>query len=341
MAETWGLSNFPRWSMFPIYEGTARLEITRANAGDKPFWMTELQGGHGSNGLERSRQMRPRDIRLWNWISVATGAKGIIYWCYHTEATGSESSGFGLVARDGSPTERVLEAADDNRLIQAHWDVIENYKPKSELAILFDQDNSLLAFAMAGNESASTSSFSGYYKAAWNSDLWADFIEPASLKNNHYRVIIAPWHLLGKKETLDDLRGFVEGGGTLLLETGFGMYDERTFFNPAIPPFGLTDVLGYREGESFYMENSGREASAKNTKTCPPPSRSTWMDTCSFSAPLAVRVKAHTFLTPITVSSATVIAKYEDTPVAAMKKGRPGTSLLFWNESRRQHSRWR
>jgi beta-galactosidase GanA len=328
VVETWGLSNFPRWSMFPVYEGTARLEITRCNAGGKPFWMTELQGGHGSNGLDRSRKMRPRDIRLWNWMSVATGAKGVIYWCYHTEATGYESSGFGLVARDGSATERVLEAADDNRIIQAHWDVIENYQPKTDVAILFDQDNSLLAFAMAGNEAASTSSFSGYYKAIWNSDQWADFIEPTSLKNNHYRLIIAPWHLLGKKETLDDLRHFVEGGGTLLLETGFGMYDERMFFNPAIPPFGLTDAFGYREGESFYMENNEGKASAKAQEI--PASERVYVDGyLQFSEPVSVRVKAHTFLTPITLGSATVIAKYEEMPVAAMKKVGKGMVYYF------------
>ena len=328
VVDTWGLSNFPRWSMLMPYQGAARLEITRCNAGDKPFWMTELQGGHGSNGLERSRKMRPRDIRLWNWMSVATGAKGVIYWCYHTEATGYESSGFGLVARDGSATERVLEAADDNRLIQAHWDVIQDYKLKTDVAILFDQDNSLLTFAMSGNEHASISSFQGYYKAAWNSDLWADFIEPASLKDNRYRVIIVPWHLIGKKETLDDLRRFVEGGGTLLLETGFGMYDERMFFNPAIPPFGLTDVFGYKEGESFYMERSEGEASAKTQEM--PASERVYVDGyLQFSDPIAVKVKAHTFLTPLTIGSATMIAKYESTPVAAMKKVGRGQVYYF------------
>ena len=242
VVETWGLSNFPRWELMPAYLGTSRLELTRCNAAGKPFWMTELQGGHGNSGLARSRYMRPRDIRLWNWIAVVTGAKGVIYWAYHTEATGTESSGFGLVARDGSATERVLEAADDNRLIQAHWDVIENYLPKPEIAILFDQDNSLLTFAMTGNEDASTDSFRGYYKALWQCDFLADFIEPQSLPGNQYKVIIAPWHLIGKKETCDKLRQFVEAGGTLLLETAFGMYDERMIYNPVIPPYGLDEA---------------------------------------------------------------------------------------------------
>ena len=132
-------------------------------------------------GCSQSPHMRPQDIRLWNWMAVACGAKGMLYWAYHSEATGTEATGFGLVARDGSPTERVVEAAEDNRLIQAHWDIIANYKPKPEVALLFDQDNSLLTFAMSGDEDASTESFRGYYKALWNCDHWVDFIEPASL----------------------------------------------------------------------------------------------------------------------------------------------------------------
>jgi len=327
LVETWGLSNFPRWSEAPTYLGAAQLELTRVAAAEKPFWTTELQGGHGSRGIHRSRKMRPRDIRLWNWLLVAMGGKGIIYWCYDTEATGMESTGFGLVDRDGSPTERVLEAAEDHRLIQSNWDIIKDYKSKPEVAILVDLDNALLTFAMSGQEDASVDSFRGYYKALWNSDLAVDFIEPKSLNKNHYRVIIVPWHLIGKKETCDQLRQFVEAGGTLLIETGFGTYDEHMIFNPAVPPFGLTDVFGYREGETLYIEGaSGHAATTENM----PASERVYVDGhLDFSEPLAVRVKAHTFLTPLIIGSATVIAKYESTPVAAMKKVGRGQIFYF------------
>jgi hypothetical protein len=97
------------------------------------------------------------------------------------------------------------------------------------------------------------------------------------------------------------------------------MYDERMFFNPAIPPYGLTEVFGYREGESFYMETSQGKDSEKLNEV--PASDRVYVEGyLQFTEPLSVRVKAHTFLTPITVSSAEVIAKYEDTPVAAMKR---------------------
>jgi beta-galactosidase len=314
LMETWGLSYFPRWQDSPIYFGAAQIELTRAAAAGKPFWITELQGGHGSNGIRRSRQMRPRDIRLWNWMLVAMGGKGIIYWCYLTEATGTESTGFGLVERDGSASERILEAAEDHKLIQSQWEIIKDYQPSPEVAVLVDIDNALLTFAMSGKEDASTKSFAGYYKALWNSDVLADFIEPQSLRNSEkYKVIIAPWHLIGKQETCDRLRHFVEAGGTLLLETGFASYDEHMVFNPVVPAFGLAEAFGYREQESLYMtEGDVRDL---------PPSDGVYVDGhLTFTEPVAATIKAHTFLTPITVSSAKVIAAYESTAVAATRK---------------------
>ena len=327
--EAWGLSNFPRWDAAPAYLGAAKLEITRCNAGHKPFWMTELQGGQASSGLWHSPQMRPRDMRLWNWMAVASGAKGLLYWAYHAEATGFEATGFGLVARDGSPTERVLEAAEDNRLIQAHWDIIQDYRPKPEVAILFDQDNALLTFAMSANEDASTQSFRGYYKALWNSDLWADFIEPSSLAQASYKVIIAPWHLIGKKETCGLLQRFVERGGTLILEAAFGLFDERCFYNPVVPPYGLVEAFGFREKESYYIKAAAESDPSVVPQALPASERIYLEPEMEFSQPAAVRVKAHTFLTPIEITSATPIAKCQDFRVAATKKAGNGQIYYF------------
>lgn len=321
LMESWGLSNFPRWEESPIYFSAAQIELTRAAAAGKPFWITELQGGHGSDGIRRSRQMRPRDIRLWNWMLVAMGGKGIIYWCYLTEATGTESTGFGLVERDGSASERVLEAAQDHKFIQAQWEIIKDYEPKPEVAVLVDVDNALLTFAMSGKEDTSAKSFSGYYKALWNSDVLADFIEPQSLPNSHkYRLIIAPWHLIGKKETCDQLVHFVQDGGTLLLETGFASYDDHMVYNPIVPAFGLAEVFGYREQESLYMMQDDEGRKNPKPEDLPASERIYVEGQLSFTEPISASIKAHTFLTPITPSSAKVIATYEGIPVASVKK---------------------
>ena len=323
LVDVWGFSHFPRWESLPVFYGAAVMDLTRSCAGSKEFWMTELQGGHGSNGLWRSPQMRPRDIRLWNWLAVAAGAKGIIYWAYHAEATGKEATGFGLIARDGTATERVLEAAEDNRLIQAHWDLIKDYRPRPEVAILTDEDNGLLTYAMTGNEDPFTSSLRGYYKALWNSDLWVDFIEPASLGKSSYKVLIVPWHLMGKAETCDQLRRFAEAGGTLILETAFGMFDERCFYNPVIPPYGLAEVFGYREKESLYLQNRTEGQPLLVPPNLPLSEKIYYEPVIEFSRPIRTKVRAHTFLTPIEIRRATPIAECNGITVGAtMKVGR-------------------
>jgi beta-galactosidase GanA len=173
---------------------------------------------------------------------------------------------------------------------------------------------------MSGKEDASTKSFAGYYKALWNSDVLVDFIEPQSLRAGaKYKLIIAPWHLIGKQETCDRLRQFVEAGGTLLLETGFASYDEHMVYNPIVPALGLSEAFGYREQESLYMMQNDLRDNPK-LEDLPPSERVYIEGQLTFTEPVAATIKAHTFLTPITVSSAKVIAAYESTPVAATRK---------------------
>jgi beta-galactosidase len=321
--DVWGMSLFPRWQFPRIYHGAAKFEITRSNAAGKDFYLTELQAGHGNEGLWRSPQMRPRDIRLYNWLAVAMGAKGVIYWNYQAEATGREATGYGLVLRNGGATDRSREAAKNNALIQEHWDIIKDWRPQAEVALLTDQDNAILTYAMGGNESASTESFLGYYKGLWNMDLWVDFIEPPSLVQSHYKVIIAPWHLVGKKVVCEQLRRFAEAGGTLIVETAFGLFDERFYHNPVVPPYGLDQVFGYREGESFWVNQQ------RVPRDAPPSDRVYYEPEIVFTAPVPARMKGHTYLTPIEVTSASPIARHQDMTVAAMKKVGKGEVYFF------------
>jgi beta-galactosidase GanA len=327
VVDQWGLSLFPRWFSFSVYEGAAKVDVTRSCANGKTYWMTELQGGHGNKGLWHSHRMRPQDIRLWNWMAVAYGARGVIYWTYHAEATGSESTGFGLVTRDGQPTERVREAARNKRLIQEHFDLIRNFKPQPAVALLTDPDSALLTYAANGMEEPSTNSFRGYYRALWNLDLQADFIQPDQLSTaGKYKVIIAPWHLVGKEQTCRALRRLVEAGCTLILETSMGLFDDRFFANMVVPPHGLAEAFGYREGESYYIPSEadqGATTSAFAARNRPadvaPSDRIYESPELDFTEPAAIRVRGNYYVTPITVTSAKVIGTCQGEPVAAVK----------------------
>jgi hypothetical protein len=223
----------------------------------------------------------------------------------------------------------VQEASRNWHLIQTHWDaIIKDYQPWPEVAIVADQDNGLFTFAMNGNEEASTESFRGYYRALWNLDLWCDCLEPSQLGKKDYKVLVVPWHLTGKKETCDQLRHFVQNGGTLILETGFGLYDDRFFYNPMVPPHGLHEAFGYREQESFYVHAtqgakpvisslfSGIDRPAEISAS----DRIYYNPELEFQTPLNLRIKGHTFITPVEIISATPIARCKEFPVAVTKQ---------------------
>jgi hypothetical protein len=85
-----------------------------------------------------------------------------------------------------------------------------------------------------------------------------------------------------------------------------------------VPACGLADIFGYREQESLYMiHDDSKEPQTENLSE----SDRVYVDGhLTFTEPISVTIQAHTFLTPITLSSAKAIATYNSTPVAAMKK---------------------
>jgi hypothetical protein len=97
------------------------------------------------------------------------------------------------------------------------------------------------------------------------------------------------------------------------------MFDEHFYYNPVIPPYGLADAFGYREKESMMMN------SAPSPRDVAPSDRIYYEPEIEFTEPLQVRVKAHTFLTPVALTSASPIATCQGLTVAAMKRVGKGT----------------
>jgi hypothetical protein len=111
----------------------------------------------------------------------------------------------------------------------------------------------------------------------------------------------------------------VEAGGTLIVETAFGLYDERFYLNPVVPPWGLAEAFGYREQESLMMTTGAKP------EPMPAADKIYYEPEIAFTQPVKAAVKANTYLTPITVTSATAIATCEGKQVAAMSKVGKGT----------------
>ena len=243
--DVWGASLFPGvFPQQPLALDAQRLDIVRSNARGKDLWLTEIQGGATSQGMARGPNRRPQDVRTWAWLAVAAGARGILYWAYHAEATGREAGGYGLIDRAWRDTERSREAERVWRHIRDHEPIILGYRPTPGVAVLYDPDTSLLDFAMEGNDQRVAESHRGYYRAIWESDHLANYVRPGDLHSLTPGLLIVPWHPIAKTDTIAGLREFLAHGGTVLLEARFGLFDEAMRYNPSVPPAGLAELFG-------------------------------------------------------------------------------------------------
>lgn len=327
--DVWGASLFP--GMFPrqpLALDAQRLDIVRSNARGKDFWLTEIQGGPTSQGITRGPVWRPQDVRTWAWLAVAAGARGILYWAYHAEATGREAGGYGLVDRAGRDTERSREAERVWRHIRDHEAVILGYRPVPGVAVLYDVDTSLLDFAMEGDDHRVAESHCGYYRAIWESDVWADYVRPADLETLPPGLLIVPWHPIGKASTIAGLRAYLERGGAVLLEARFGLFDESMHQNPNVPPLGLAELFGYEEEEPYF------QAGEIPADPWAPPSGETLPPLHDFPeiavvAPVSGVFRAATYLVPLRVADAEPIAHCHGMTVGVRKRVGNGTVYAF------------
>jgi beta-galactosidase GanA len=288
--DMWATSLFPLgWGATPA-DAAQRLDLTRSSARGKEWWVSEIEGGGAAGtGLKTIDYMRPNNIRLWNWLCVAYGAKAILYWQLLSEVTGMEGRRWGLIDRNGRTTDRAHEAGRMARLINDQWDIIEEHRPEARVALLFDSDIPLMCFAMDGDEGPSVESHVGYYRAVWEADLKADTILPQHLLPEQYDVVIVPFCPLLVPETAALLRAFVEAGGLLIAESGFGMYDYHGMAHTVVPPYGLDEITGAEEEESYYTDANASEGMDEIQ-------RGPWL---SFSNPVEGNVRAHTYVTPL------------------------------------------
>lgn len=339
--DRWGCAVFPKWHRMTAGHLAAKFDACRSDAHGKPWWVAELQGGHGMvTGLQRGSHVEAADLRLWNWLAVAAGASGILYWTYMAEATGTEATGFGLVnaARDITP--RAQEAARIGGQLQQFAALIERHRCQPQVGILYDTDNQILAFAMDGKEDPVTGSALGYYRAAWRSDVWAQFLQPAEIDTiwPQIRVLLVPWHLVGKPETAAALDAYVRRGGIVVCDTALGLFDENGRQQPRTPAH-LHESWHIREQEAFWVAGDGRPTTIwermgplgvpAGAFAIPPDPISAAPD-IELGGPDGGRLRARTHLTPLQLEApAEAIGFHDGQPVVGRVRLGQGAVTYF------------
>lgn len=253
----YGTSIYPKhaaattpWS--PVRLSSA-LDGIRSAAGDRGWWIGELQAGQGATGVRVAAPVTGADLRLWGWAAISRGARAISYYAWYPMSSGYESNGYGMIELDGTITDRARVAGEFASVITRNAGLFAPLRPHpSKVAILYNR----LSYLVGGNTVAPgttvRNSMLGIYRALFEQNIQTDFIHPDDViagAASKYSVIYLSYPLMLQQPVAEALKAYVRGGGTLISEARPAWNDERGFANARIPGGGLDQTFGARERE--------------------------------------------------------------------------------------------
>jgi beta-galactosidase GanA len=229
--DKFGLTSFPKWLMqndFIMH--LAHAEMIAAASGKTEFWQSELQSGAGKWESYGRPVALPEEIRLWNWSAVASGAKGIMYWQWRPEPSGTEAPGFGLTTIDGEVSQRTIEAAACSRKFNSYVGFEKASRLHEVNGIYVSRHSDICLFAANKGESVYAKGLYGAFKACYEKNIPVRFVHADRLKNavaEGLEVLYAPVAIALSPEDMENLAGFVYSGGTLITEACPGFFNEK------------------------------------------------------------------------------------------------------------------
>lgn len=255
--EIWGTSHYPKHlgakeTNDPSFRA-AMLDATRSacDANNAPFWLGELQAGHGYVGMFASH-MTEEDARQYTLHPLAHGAKGLCFYAWHPMSSGYESAGFGMANLDGTPSERALAVGSIARSLSQDMELFYLGKPpKADVAICWNVYANIMWQCMREPwHYIPSRCYIGAYRALYLEHLPVDFIHVEEIsqgKLSNYRVLYLPFAFMTPRSMAVQIASFVEQGGIVLAEARTGWNDEKGYCGTAVPGFGLEKVFGCRE----------------------------------------------------------------------------------------------
>jgi beta-galactosidase len=254
--------NYPRmqWTMERGVDPSAMaLSLdTMRGLKSRNIWIMEQQAGQG--GWEMlSVSPRPGELRLWAYQSIAHGADAIVFFRWRTARFGTEQYWHGLLDHDARPGRRYEEIKRMGAELKEIGDGILASQKKSQVAMLLSYD-SRFAFQIQQNNPRFhyPEHFHQIYRAFYQRQASIDVVAPQA-DLSAYKLVIAPALHLVPTAAADNLRRYVQAGGTLVVSQRTGVKDEaNAVVNQRLPGL-LAEICGVEVEEydslSSHMQN--------------------------------------------------------------------------------------
>ena len=184
----------------------------------------------------------PFDLRFKLYGALASGAKGMMYWQYRAERVGHENDCAGLMRMDGTPREVAYEVQKFGENLKKDMQYFVGANAlNADMGIVFDFNSMLMSEIEDSCGPDYDCNFStwlcyyrfahaGMYRLMKNADYAVDYVgatQPEKFKN--YKVLYFPYYTMLDNKILPYLQEFLENGGTVIADEGFGMRAPNTW----------------------------------------------------------------------------------------------------------------
>lgn len=237
------------------------VDVVRSCAKGKPVMCAEMLMLFGYT-LDLPKPIDMNDIKRFVFTGIAANLKGCIFWQYRPEILGREAPAWGLTHLDGSPTPWLQAFAQVNQVVQENAAFLLDATPqKAEVALLYNPENQIFAWAATANEKTATDALLGTHQALFRKNFKIDFIHPkefddAILKN--YKVVYVPFPYFLSERVCRAFEAWVQAGGTLIGEGYFaGWHVEQGHHQTTVPGYGLHKVFKVRQGLAAPPDENG------------------------------------------------------------------------------------
>lgn len=243
-----GFSSFPVWQGFDLATFASRVDFLWSAAGEKPVWLSELQGGGVALGFTAGDPVRAAEQQRWIWTAASRAAEAVLFWTCRDEEYGDESASLGLIGDDGFAEERLAAMRTTARLFAKHSDLLDAYRPDDPaVGIWFSPRTYYLHWVQEANAWTPMRAIRGYARALLRNNIPFRIVEedhPEGLAG--LKILFMPRAISMEDPVAETLCSFVLRGGSLVCESECGAFDGLGFYRYAPDRF-LASLTGIRE----------------------------------------------------------------------------------------------
>ena len=184
----------------------------------------------------------PFDMKFKLYCDLAGGAKGMVYWQYRAERVGQEQDCAGIMRVDGSPRPVANAVKDFGEDLHKNMQYLAGAEvQEGKAAIVFDFDSLLMVeieeaskdifrYTYSTQELYYTRSHKGMYKLFKNCDYNVDYLGVTNPEQfEKYKVLYFPYYSMLDEKIVPYLEKFLQNGGTIIADEGFGLRDLNTW----------------------------------------------------------------------------------------------------------------